>query len=110
MSSYFDLGSYNRAITTAVAEARSWFNRGLIWCYGFNQEEAVRCFEKVIELDPEMCYGLLGRMAYASGPFYNKPWEWYGEQERHQITALCHKYASMAVEAEATRHLRSNAH
>lgn len=52
MGEYFDLGSYSRTITTTSVEAITWFNRGLLWCYGFNQEEAARCFEKVIESDP----------------------------------------------------------
>ena len=51
MDKYFNLGNYSRPITTSVAAAQTWFNRGLIWCYGFNQEEAARCFEKVIEFD-----------------------------------------------------------
>ncbi len=69
--------------------------RGLIWCYGFNQEEAVRCFEKVVELDPECAMGYWG-IAYAAGPFYNKPWAWYGLQERDEAIAYCHEYTSRA--------------
>jgi tetratricopeptide (TPR) repeat protein len=100
MNDYFDLGNYNRNITTSSESARTWFNRGLTWCYGFNQEEGVRCFEKVIELDPECAMGYWG-FAYASGPFYNKPWGWYGEQERVDTIALCHQYAHKAEQLKA---------
>jgi tetratricopeptide (TPR) repeat protein len=100
MDNYFDLGSYQRDITTTSEEASSWFNRGLIWCYGFNQEEAVRCFEKVIEIDPQCAMGYWG-IAYASGPFYNKPWEWYGEKEREQTIPFCHEYALKAAQLKA---------
>ena len=96
MHDYFNLGSYSRSITTSAAEAMTWFNRGLVWCYGFNQEEAVRCFEKVIELDPDCAMGYWG-VAYAAGPFYNKPWEWYGEEERLQAIPYCHRYARKAL-------------
>ncbi len=96
MSRYFNLGNYNRPITTSVAAASTWFNRGLVWCYGFNQEEAVRCFEKVVELDPDCAMGYWG-IAYAIGPFYNKPWAWYGEQERVRTIATCHQYAVKAT-------------
>jgi tetratricopeptide (TPR) repeat protein len=96
MSRYFNLGNYNRPITTSVAAASTWFNRGLVWCYGFNQEEAARCFEKVVELDPDCAMGYWG-IAYASGPFYNKPWAWYGEQERVRTIATCHQYAVKAT-------------
>jgi tetratricopeptide (TPR) repeat protein len=95
MGEYFDLGKYKRTITTPVAEANAWFARGLIWCYGFNQEEAARCFRKVVELDPECAMGYWG-IAYAAGPFYNKPWAWYGLQERDEAIAYCHEYASRA--------------
>ena len=96
MRNYFDLGDYERSITSAHGDAQTWFNRGLVWCYAFNQEEAVRCFEKVVELDPKCAMGYWG-MAYAAGPFYNKPWAWYGQQERGQAVAYCHQQASKAL-------------
>lgn len=95
MHDYFDLGSYRRDISSASDDAKTWFNRGLVWCYGFNQEEGVRCFQKVIEIDPECAMGYWG-VAYASGPFYNKPWSWYGEIERVEAIAFCHEYAHRA--------------
>ncbi len=97
MSDYFNLGSYSRSITTSSVEAMTWFNRGLLWCYGFNQEEAARCFEKVVESDPNCAMGYWG-IAYAAGPFYNKPWEWYGEEERLLAIPHCHRYAQTAKE------------
>ena len=95
MNDYFNLGGYSRSITTSSAEATTWFNRGLVWCYGFNQEEAQRCFARVIELDPDCAMGYWG-IAYAAGPFYNKPWQWYGEEERLQAIPFCHSYAKKA--------------
>ena len=95
MNDYFELGAYRREITTGSSEANLWFNRGLVWCYGFNQEEAVRCFNKVIELDPDCAMGYWG-IAYAAGPFYNKPWRWFGEQERVETITFCHQYATLA--------------
>ena len=49
---YFDLGTYHRSITTSAPEAQEWFDRGLVWMFGFNHEEAVRCFAKAAEHDP----------------------------------------------------------
>ena len=71
---YFDLGSYAREVTTSSAAARIWFNRGLLWAYGFNHEEAVACFERAIEHDPGCALAYWG-LAYALGPNYNKPWD-----------------------------------
>ena len=94
---YFDLGRYQRSVTTASDQAQTWFDRGLNWCYGFNQEEAVRCFKKAIEHDSECAMAYWG-VAYAAGPFYNKPWEWYGEQERIEAAITCFKYAQLALQ------------
>jgi hypothetical protein len=49
---YFDLGPYKRPVSTTSPEAQTWFNRGLVWCYGFNHEEAVRCFHRALAADP----------------------------------------------------------
>ena len=81
MTDYFDLGNHSHPITTQSQAAQTWFDRGLIWCYGFNHEEAVRCFQQVIEYDPECAMGYWG-LAYASTSFYNKPWGWFDDDER----------------------------
>jgi tetratricopeptide (TPR) repeat protein len=73
MSDYYDLGSYTRPITTTSKEAQAWFDRGLLWCYGYNHEEAVRCFRKAAKLDPNCAMAQWG-IAYAAGPNYNKQW------------------------------------
>jgi tetratricopeptide (TPR) repeat protein len=77
---YFDLGSYYRPVSTTSPEAQTWFNRGLIWCYGFNHEEAVKCFDRAIDADPNCGLAYFG-LAYALGPNYNKPWEAFGPGE-----------------------------
>ena len=49
----FDLGAHRREISTSSAKAQRWFDLGLNWCYGFNQEEGVKCFEEALEHDPD---------------------------------------------------------
>ncbi len=78
MESYYDLGSYGRTVTAASAEAQAWFDRGLVWTYAFNHEEAVRCFERAVAADPDCVMAHWG-LAYALGPNYNKPWEFFDE-------------------------------
>ena len=73
MADYYNLGHYTRKVTTTSADAQLWFNRGLIWCYGYNHDEAVRCFQKSAEYDPSCAMAQWG-IAYASGPNYNKQW------------------------------------
>lgn len=54
-------------------EAQKWFDRGLVWCYSFNHEEAFRCFERAANED-EQCVMAYWGMTYAIGPNYNKSW------------------------------------
>ena len=70
----YDLGSYSRKVTTTSADAQRWFDRGLNWCFGYHHEEAVACFEKALETDPNCAMAHWG-VAYAAGPNYNYPWE-----------------------------------
>ena len=71
---HFDLGTYTRPVSTASPAAQAWFDRGLLWSYGFNHEEAVRCFEVAVEHDPGCALAHWG-IAYAVGPNYNKDWD-----------------------------------
>jgi len=93
---YFDLGTYGRAVTTDSAEAQLWFNRGLMWCYSYNHEESIRCFQKAAEYDPDCAMAYWG-IAYASGPNYNYPWEAFAEKERVRTVAICHQASQMAL-------------
>ena len=53
MDTYFDLGGYGFPVTTQSTEAQTWFDRGILWTYGYNPEEAVTCFERAIDADPK---------------------------------------------------------
>lgn len=88
----FDLGSYTRPVTTTSEAAQLWFNRGLIWCFAYNHEEAIECFQKAIAAD-DGCIMAYWGIAYALGPNYNKPWEEFEDDEKPQ----CLKQASSAL-------------
>lgn len=77
---YFDLGHYHRPITTASRAAQTWFDRGLIWSYGFNHEEAAQCFRQAVRDDRD-CFMALWGLAFCLGPNYNKPWEMFDDEE-----------------------------
>ncbi|KAK2736736.1 hypothetical protein FQN57_000584 [Myotisia sp. PD_48] len=95
--SYYDLGVYHRSVKTSNTDAQTWFNRGLIWTYGFNHEEAATCFERAIQADPDCAMAYWG-LAYALGPNYNKPWEFYEAKELETTVERTHRAAAQANE------------
>lgn len=100
MDDYFDLGSYSRPVTTNSPEAQRWFDRGLVWTYGFNHEEGAHCFEKAAEADPACAMAHWG-IAYALGPNYNKPWEFFDEQDLRTTVQRTHDAITRAEELAA---------
>lgn len=85
----YDLGTHGRPVTTSSAEAQRWFDRGLVWTYGFHHEEAVACFEAAAAADPDCAMAHWG-IAYALGPNYNKPWEFFDGEDLARTVARTH--------------------
>ncbi len=75
-----NLGSHHHPITAATPLAQRYFDQGLIWCFAFNHEEAIRSFREAARLDPDcaMCYW---GVAYALGPNINAPMDAKAGQE-----------------------------
>ena len=95
---YFDIGDYRRQVTTNSPEAQLWFDRGLLWTYIFNPEEAVRCFEKAVEYDPQCAMAHWG-IAFASGPNYNKAWRFFDPEDMARVLDVAHGALQRAQEA-----------
>ena len=91
---YYDLGSFTWPVTARSPEAQLWFDRGMAWCYGFNHDEAIACFERALEHDPGCAMAHWG-IAYAIGPNYNNPWEDFDEDDLSQSIDLA--LASLAA-------------
>ncbi len=70
---YYDLGSYSRKVSTNSDDAQRWFDRGLVWTFSYNHEQAIECFQKALEHDPDCAMAHWG-VAYAAGPNYNFEW------------------------------------
>ncbi|MGB3646641.1 MAG: hypothetical protein WBG88_04345 [Mesorhizobium sp.] len=91
----FNLGTYRRAITTTSAETQRWFDIGLNWCHGFNQDEAIKCFERALQTDPGCAMAHWG-IAYAAGPFYNLTWKEHGSAEAEAAARRCFEHVQLA--------------
>jgi tetratricopeptide (TPR) repeat protein len=105
----FNLGVHTRRVRTSSAEAQRWFDLGLNWCFGFNQEEGVKCFRKALEFDPDCVMAHWG-IAYGSGPFYNLAWRDYGKAEADRFTKVAFEHLQIALRLsagaeDAERHL-----
>jgi tetratricopeptide (TPR) repeat protein len=100
----YDLGAYHRAVTTTSPEAQLWFDRGMVWCYGYNHEEAVRCFERAASADPDCAMAHWG-IAYAAGPNYNKQWKAFdpADLKRSLDTASTATQKALSLRAKASR-------
>ncbi|MEX3017140.1 tetratricopeptide repeat protein [Gymnodinialimonas hymeniacidonis] len=95
----FDLGAYSRPISTSSVKAQSAFDLGLNWLYGYNHEAAAEAFAQAHDADPG-CGAALWGIAYAIGPNYNKPWEFFDADERQATLDRAHK---AIAEARALR-------
>ena len=95
MSDYFDLGEHSRAASSAP-EAQLWFDRGLVWLFAYNHEEAIACFEKTLAADPACAMAHWG-VAYAIGPNYNKPWDIFTPEEKGPALDRAHTALSAGL-------------
>ncbi|KAK4442012.1 hypothetical protein QBC34DRAFT_419375 [Podospora aff. communis PSN243] len=98
---YYNLGAFARPVSTHSADAQRWFSRGLIWCYAFNHEEAAACFRRAIVADGECAMAHWG-LAYALGPNYNKPWQFFDHDELAKVVQESRAALRLAGEKAAT--------
>ncbi len=98
---YYQLGGYHRPIETPSAQAQLWFDRGLIWAYAFNHAEAIRCFERALDLDPDLAIARWG-IAYAIGPNYNKAWDAFDPVDLSESLARARAELDLAANGRAT--------
>ena len=100
MNPYYDLGTHHLDVSTASAEAQLWFDRGLMWCYGFHHEEAEICFQRAADADPECAMAYWG-LAVVIGPDYNKRWDEFDPIDLGQAVPRAFAASQKAVELAA---------
>ena len=93
----YDLGRYYDSISSGQSEHEVWFNRGLIWIYGFDLELANRCFKQAIQIDSNHALSYWG-LAYSSGVYYNKPWTRMQKDELDESLKLTYQFSRQALD------------
>ncbi|VBA56616.1 hypothetical protein LAUMK41_02126 [Mycobacterium attenuatum] len=73
-----------------------------MWAYAFNHEEAIRCFEAALKLDPDLAIARWG-IAYAVGLNYNKAWEAFDPVELSGSLARARAELRLAERGRASR-------
>ena len=96
-------GRHTGQITARLTEAQKWFDLGLNWCFAFNHEEGVKCFQKALEADPGCVLAHWG-VAYGLGPFYNLAWRELGEREAASAIVLAYDHLRPSAPPSGTRH------
>lgn len=64
--------NYTRPVSTTTPRVQRYVDQGLQWLYGFNDDEAIRCFREAVRLDPNCVLAWWG-ISYASGINVNDP-------------------------------------
>ncbi|MFC9896471.1 hypothetical protein ACFVMC_22515 [Nocardia sp. NPDC127579] len=77
-------------MSTPSEDAQIWFDRGLVWSYAFNHEASAACFERAVAVDSNCAIAYWG-IAYALGPNYNKPWEFFDEEDLTTTVEKTHR-------------------
>jgi tetratricopeptide (TPR) repeat protein len=91
-------GSVHHLAKTTSPEAQRMFDRGMALDYGFNHNQAKRCFERAASLDPSMAMAYWG-IALVLGTNYNLPVD--ADREK-QANAAIQKAVSLSASGPAS--------
>jgi tetratricopeptide (TPR) repeat protein len=93
---YYNIDVYSRPIATASPQAQLWFDRGLVWVYAYNHEEAIVCFKRALEHDADCVMAHWG-IAYAAGPNYNLEWRHFDPDGKAAALAAAYDATQAAL-------------
>ena len=92
-------GNTHHSVKTASPEAQRMFDQGLALDYGFNHNEAEKCFQRAAQLDPQMAMAYWG-IALVVGPNYNLPIDAEREKQAYEAIQKARRLAANGPAAE----------
>jgi tetratricopeptide (TPR) repeat protein len=92
-------GAFQRPGVSASPEAQRFFDQGLTLCWGFNHGEAIRSFQRALELDPKCAMAWWG-IALAHGPNFNRRMEASSAAPAFEAIARARALAEAALPSE----------
>lgn len=103
-------GNAHHPVKTSSPEAQRMFDQGLALDYGFNHNEAEKCFQRAAQTDPHMAMAYWG-IALVVGPNYNLPVDAEREKQAYEAIQKARQLAANGpaverdyIEALATRY------
>ena len=105
------IGSYGRQVSGASEEAQAWFDQGVRYTYGFNQDQAAACFARAALASPECAMAWWGISHICSGVDINNPevtdneaiWGRVAAQEAQRLAHLTTPLEQALIEASSVR-------
>jgi tetratricopeptide (TPR) repeat protein len=92
-------GNVHHPVKTSSPEAQKLFDHGMALDYGFNHNQAQRCFQRAAQLDPRMAMAYWG-IALVLGTNYNMPVDPDHEKEAYAAVQKALKLAASGPASE----------
>eukprot|EP00298_Acanthocystis_sp_HF-20_P004718 c15032_g1_i1.p1 GENE.c15032_g1_i1~~c15032_g1_i1.p1 ORF type:complete len:560 (-),score=174.83 c15032_g1_i1:65-1744(-) len=96
---YLDIVCHKRKVKTSSPQAQTWFDRGFANLFGFNHEEAIYCFKKSLEYDPN-CYMAAWGVSFANGVNYNSANTQINALEAFEFAKIAYEHRNSVSDVE----------
>ena len=105
------IGAYGRQVSGASSEAQAWFDQGIRYTYGFNQDQAAACFARAALASPDCAMAWWGMSHIYSGVDINNQvvsgeeaiWGKVAAQEAQRLAGMTTPLEQDLIAASAIR-------
>jgi len=105
------IGAYGRQVSGASPEAQAWFDQGVRYTYGFNQDQAAACFARAALASPDCAMAWWGISHIYSGVDINNnavtpdeaAWGFVAQREAERLAPMATALEQDLIEAASVR-------